>query len=480
MTTKLNIFHKLNDVERYQSLDKQVKYWIFTTLLILLITVIPAAILISSVDVVEAAEAFLISIGIRSITALSKLIIEHIFKVINQRNMGYEVNGCEFFTVESPLEQYMAEHSFRHNARKKSVRKRQGEMGTHFRVWIILIICRFTVMMAPDLLGAGLISQTIQKKITFSDENMMIPDFGTPKNETSHNLPMRGNCVYSYGGPDVTRVTNRTNSFGYVIFQLCLDIKNESSIDDPTRTLIGKINNRTVHAIFHLEVFTNEKISEDWEPFHNISEAQILMDEISKEENVCTSGECIKDYRQDDDRFIYRVLQRAGEIKRSERILKGDKKAEEYMRDAIGIVVHRLTSATRASFIVLIVTVTVFGLLHSISSPKEAIHVKLRRAIGELLGERGVCFDTAIALPAIDEDVSKHWSRIKNVEAYLLKSGNACETENGIEGFVPEVDHEGLPIIVKQGKHTLIKGRLDCAHYGYVGEPSDVSNTVAE
>lgn len=478
MSTNVKIFHNLNDVERYQSLNKQVKYWILTTLLLVLITVVPAAILISTVDLVEAAEAFLISIGMRSITALSKLIIEHIFRVINQRSMGYEVNGCEFFTTESPLEQYMAEHSSRHNARKKGVRKRQGEMGTHFGVWIILILCRLTVTIAPDLLGAGLISQTIQKRVAFSDENIMIPDFGTPTNKTSSdNLIMRGNCVYSYGGTDVT---SGTNSFGYVIFQLCLDIKNESRIDDPTRTLIGKIDNRTVHAIFHLELITKDKFSESWEPFHNISEAQLLMDEISKEENICNSEECVSNYRQEDDKFIYRVLKKAGEIKRSERKFKGDKEAEEAMRNAIGIVMHRLTSATRASFIVLIVIVTILGFLHSISRPKEATHVKLRRAIGELLGERGVCFDTAIALPGMDEDVSKHWSKIIHVGAYLLKSENDCEAQNNIEGFVAEKDEEGLPITVKQGKHTLIKGHVDCAHYGYLGTPSGVSNTVAE
>lgn len=478
----LNLFYSSSDVNDYHNFHNQVKYWIAITLLILTVTFIPAGCLsVLNGDIVEVAEGFLISLGIRAITAFSKLLIDNIFKIINESKLTYHVRGCKFFTEESPFEQYIAERSLRNEGRIEGVAERNNQVASNSFVWIILIICSGLVRFAPDVLAAGLISQTVPTRVP-EKLNLTVPDLAAPTGQ--ENLTLRGNCVWNRAGFDLTE-KNKIDSFGFLIFQYCVDILKESEIDDPTRTLVGNLTfyneankqneTRQIHARFHLELFTKDFITEKWEPFEDPEAAQRVLDDLLKEENKCLTETCIEKYRQADDVLTYRLLTKVG-LSDRRTTLKGDDESKELLEKAVGRVKHRLTPGTKAAFIVLIVTVVLFSFFHSISTSTEATHVLLYRAIGEIRNIPGSSFQTAIALPKACEDISRCWTREKEIPC-LIQVGD----EEDLDAFSPESftidkDESDNPYTFEINGKKFMKGKVTSSKYVFNTPKREVDN----
>lgn len=468
---------------RSRSITRQIPWWTFITVIILSATLLPAIFLsIDANDWVEVAEGLLISLGLRAIANLSRLVIIRMFNVINVSRRGFVVRGRNFFIEDNPLEQFMAERYFVHDAHDRKVRERKDQMASYPIVWTVLIICCLLVRIAPDLLGASLISQNISVRVPHQRE-IIAPDLGAP-NRTG--LALRGNCVWNRGGDK-----KQDDTFGYVIYQYCIDVLiNSTEIDKPARTLNGTLGNDDIHVVFHIEAITEDIFAEDWEPFTDRDKAQQVLDDIlaNGTKLTCHTETCRRDYRTQPDILTYLLLMEVGITPRT---LVGDDDALEKLKNqSKGKVAQRLKPVTRASFIVLVVAVNLFLLLSSISSKDESTRISLYRAMAEIqqLSDgpnvscdddfSGECFVTAIAMDP-PSNMNRYWSVNNDVPCYLVmntKTSVEDEQRDSQMRFEVVRDEERSPIEIVMGKKKMVKIRADCAHFGYTGEPSTVEN----
>lgn len=499
MMEHLNIFYALKNVRESDYVRNQAKWWVLITILMLCATIIPAGILSAkNRDIIEIAEGFLISIGIRAIASFSKLIIENMFKIINESKLSYYVRGCKFFNDESPLEQYMAERSLRHQARASGIEKRRNQMASHPTLWFILIVCSFLVRLTPDVLGAGLIAQTFPKRYpemtsTIDNTFLWIPDLIPEGNDTTQeHLTLRGNCVWTRkatpSSMEIGEGNGPEDSYGFTIWQYCVDIIRYHDNDLEQRTLTGNLfpnDNDTecpkqphFDARFHLELITKDFFTESWVPFESKSVSQQYMNElldevISNGKNICKGAEeCVNRYPTVDEKITYLLLNNTRMKKRSLATLSGDNGSRKSVLNAVGQVKHRLTSATRVAFILLVVSVALFSLIHGISNSREVNHILLHRAIAEVRNEPGVSFDTAIAMPKTD--VLRRWVLDKRITCYIEVDDKLDVKENKPSSFIPDEGVDGNPVVVVVEGKQLVKGTIKVSRYSFTSNNESV------
>lgn len=481
--TNAEVLYDLNHAETTREVFKQTWWWLATTAIVVMFTIVPSVIMTITMDRIEFAEALLISLGVHSIAGLTELLIHRMFSVINESGLSYYIRGVQFFMDENPLEQYLTERKLRHGAREAGVQKRRGQMASYPLVWFVLILCSFTVRVAPDVLGAGLISQTIPFRVitaiytdSSTEDNPLFnaPDFGYLSQD---DMFLRGNCMWSRGG-----IEDRIDSYGFVIWQYCIDIHTEKlNADIPSRTLNGSLNGEQIYATFHIEAITKDIFSEAWEPFSNKMHSQLMFERLLGERNECMDEKCVNEYRSPESILTYRLLKAVGVI---ERPLENDKHARTKLLEATGQVKQRLTTSARAAFIVLVVTVKLFALLQAVSQGEESRTIKLARAVGELRGTPRTCFETAVSITHGYEHVSKHWSARQDCACFLIWNEDDEVSADEVldrapEGFIPIRNKEGDLVFSVSGRNKVICGTTDCAHFGYTGQSSSVSGLVA-
>lgn len=484
-----NILYDISEDQNQKCIRKQIWWWIGITIFVCACTILPGCILTIRMDGVEFAEALLISFGVRAIAELTQLLIERLFAFINEGGLTYYVRGAHFFITENPLEQYLTERKLRHHSREAGLVVRKGHLASFPLVWLALILCSSIVSVAPELLGAALISQTVSSRKEIStevagsdprDPLFMAPDLCGGKGK--EHLTLRGNCVYMRSG-----IEHPDDRFGFIVWQYCVDILHSSNETDiPSRTLHGNMQMstgpaRSVYARFHLEAVTEKVFTEKWVPFNNHSDAQVHFQRVLQEKNECNTEDCVNYYRGDSMILTYRLLEKVGVI---ERKLKGDADSVRLLQTATGIVQQRLTRSARSSFIVLVVAVKIFVLMQAISQEEESKSVQLRRAIGELLKQAGTSFTTAIALPKLKYGISKFWSRGSNAKCYVVWDESVHLSLNeALEaapvGFSPDRNENGNTVVARKGQHKFIQGAILRAHHGYGGEAADVSGLSA-
>lgn len=461
-------------VSKEEAILNQIKWWIAVTLFIVLITLLPAFFLARGVQHWdEIGDSIVIALGVRTVALLSKLIIKRLFDFINEGSLPYDVRGDSFFTDDNPLHQLFAERKIRDLARRKNIRERPHQMASHPKVWLALILLSYIVRLAPDILGASLVVQNEEERRPVRQTVITAPDFGFGQ---SGKLIPRGNCVWTRAGPQFNSGSSRRNHFGYIVWQYCVDLFRDDKVDSEVRTLVGKEANGTmVRGVFHIEVITEEVFTESWEPFSNKMRAQKVFQSVLSEENKCPDEACMRDYRTDDMRIIYRLLQKVG---MHERDLKGDEKNLEKLRLSTGSVISRLDPTTRTAFIVLIATVNVIFLVQSVSNTEEAEVVCLHRAVGQLQKLPGSSFDTAIVLA--QPDLTRRWSTVRGVTCFLVadEKYTVLEIMESFSEVNAVLDEDrSFDSFTRNGKR-FVKVTMDCSSLGWGTEGDNVDNSV--
>lgn len=461
-------------VSKEYAILNQVKWWIAVTVFIVLITLLPAFFLARGVQHwAEIGDSIVIALGVRTVALLSKLIIKRLFNFINESSLPYDVRGDTFFTDDNPLQQLFAERRIRDQARRRNIHERAHQMASHRKVWLALIVLSYIVRLAPDILGASLVVQNVEERRPSLQRTITAPDFGF-----GHSGPLktRGNCVWTRAGSHSMHKSSNKNRFGFVIWQYCVDLYRDDEVDSEIRTLVGKdMNNKTVRGVFHIEVIIEEAFTESWEPFSNRTRAQDVFQEVLDEKNQCPDEACMRDYRTEDMRIIYRLLQRVGMHRRE---LKGDDESLEKLRVSTGYVISRLEPTTRTAFIVLIATVNLIFLVQSISNTEEAQVVCLHRAIGQLQMIPGSSFDTAIVLA--QPDLTRRWSTVKGVKCFLVADEKYTVPEI-LESYSETnavLDQErSFDSYVRNGKR-FVRVIIDCSNLGWGTDGDRVDKTI--
>ncbi|CAN8063214.1 unnamed protein product [Agarophyton chilense] len=446
----------------------QIKWWCLVTGCIALITLVPGYFLAREVqNWIEIFDSFVITFGVRTLALLSKLIIEKLFKFLNEGKLVYVISGGNFFTNDNPLIQYLWERRIRNAGRARKVRDRAHQLASHKQAWLVLIVLSYIARLAPDMLGASLVAQNDPFRIVEPIENVVAPDLGFGY---TSGLQFRGNCVWARVGSTGTLVVGARERrkmdkrFGYIIWQYCVDLFRGDEIEMKYRTLKGKDQNgEEVQAVFHIEVITEDIFTEEWEPFSNMSHAQKVFKTVLSSTNECPNEFCIKNYRTEDMRIVYGLLQKVG---MHERELNGDDESLEKLRVSTGRIIARLPQTTRTSFLVLIVAVNVVVLAQSASNAEEEVeHIALFRAIGELMNIPGASHFTAIALPRAN--MARRWMKCPRESCFVV-GRDSCSSGELLEKF-PEAcavhDEEGH--IVSYTKHGMryVKAFIDSDVY---------------